>query len=120
MDGESDTDSGSIYFTYKYIFYVMFKKLSIAYPIFTKELDLKMGYLGQSLEAKGSMKRKQCSSSSPTKIERKTIEKNRRDQMKNLYSTLKSLLPNQPSKVFSLLVLFFSFLLGFLSHLYLL
>ncbi|KAL9457779.1 hypothetical protein AB3S75_006765 [Citrus x aurantiifolia] len=57
-----------------------------------------MGYLGQSLEAKGSMKRKQCSSSSPTKIERKTIEKNRRDQMKNLYSTLKSLLPNQPSK----------------------
>ncbi|KAK3184127.1 hypothetical protein Dsin_031413 [Dipteronia sinensis] len=39
----------------------------------------------------------ECSSSS-TKVERKVIEKNRRNQMKNLYSMLSSLLPNQTSQ----------------------
>ncbi|KAI9086789.1 hypothetical protein K1719_031383 [Acacia pycnantha] len=34
----------------------------------------------------------------PTKVERKTIEKNRRNQMKSLYSKLNSLLPNQNPK----------------------
>ncbi|KAK2651131.1 hypothetical protein Ddye_018620 [Dipteronia dyeriana] len=37
-------------------------------------------------------------SSSSTKVERKVIEKNRRNQMKNLYSMLNSLLPNQTSQ----------------------
>ncbi|KAK7324711.1 hypothetical protein VNO77_28497 [Canavalia gladiata] len=36
--------------------------------------------------------------SSSTKIERKIVEKNRRNQMKNLYSTLYSVLPNHNSK----------------------
>ncbi|XP_022140719.1 transcription factor bHLH162-like [Momordica charantia] len=34
-----------------------------------------------------------------TKVERKVMEKNRRNQMKLLYSKLKSLLPDQPSNV---------------------
>jgi hypothetical protein len=39
------------------------------------------------------------SSSSTTKVERRVIEKNRRNQMKILYAHLNSLLPNQNSKV---------------------
>ncbi|KAK9922510.1 hypothetical protein M0R45_030972 [Rubus argutus] len=38
------------------------------------------------------------SSSSTTKVERRVIEKNRRNQMKILYAHLNSLLPNQNSK----------------------
>lgn len=41
----------------------------------------------------------QGSQSTSTKIERRIIEKNRRNQMKVLYSKLNSLLPNQSSKV---------------------
>ncbi|GKU96448.1 hypothetical protein SLEP1_g9681 [Rubroshorea leprosula] len=43
-------------------------------------------------------KEKGKTTSSSTKVERKVIEKNRRDQMKHLYSSLNSLLPHQPSK----------------------
>lgn len=39
------------------------------------------------------------SSSSTTKVERRVIEKNRRNHMKILYAHLNSLLPNQNSKV---------------------
>lgn len=42
------------------------------------------------------MERSPCSSA---KIERKIIEKNRRNHMKNLYSRLNSLLPRHTSKV---------------------
>jgi hypothetical protein len=41
----------------------------------------------------------QGSQSTSTKIERRLIEKNRRNQMKILYSKLNVLLPNQNSKV---------------------
>ncbi|XP_031280293.1 transcription factor bHLH162-like [Pistacia vera] len=54
-----------------------------------------MGYLTQSLAGK-EMERKPSSSS--TKIERKIIEKNRRNYMKNLYNNLNSLLPNRSCK----------------------
>ncbi|TKY48875.1 Transcription factor bHLH36 [Spatholobus suberectus] len=40
----------------------------------------------------------QGSQPSSTKVERKIVEKNRRNQMKNLYSELKSLLPTQNPK----------------------
>ncbi|KAK2424595.1 transcription factor bHLH162 [Trifolium repens] len=40
----------------------------------------------------------QPSSSSSTKVERKIVEKNRRNQMKNLFSKLNSLLPNYSNK----------------------
>ncbi|GLT35184.1 hypothetical protein SLA2020_096570 [Shorea laevis] len=43
-------------------------------------------------------KEKRKATSSSTKVERKVIEKNRRDHMKHLYSLLNSLLPQQPSK----------------------
>ncbi|PSR89764.1 Transcription factor bHLH36 like [Actinidia chinensis var. chinensis] len=39
-----------------------------------------------------------CHSSSPPKIERRLIEKNRRNHMKGLYSKLYSMLPNHSSK----------------------
>lgn len=39
------------------------------------------------------------SHSSVSKAERKIVEKNRRNLMKNLYSKLNSLLPDQSSKV---------------------
>jgi len=44
----------------------------------------------------------QGSQPSPTKVERKIVEKNRRSQMKNLYSELNSLLPTRNPKVCSL------------------
>ena len=59
-----------------------------------------------------------------TKTERKVVERNRRNQMKSLYSSLNSLLPNQNFKVLHLslslnsclLVLFHSSLLSLTSH----
>jgi len=41
----------------------------------------------------------QPSSSNTTKVERRLVEKNRRNQMKILYSKLNSLLPNYNPKV---------------------
>ena len=59
-----------------------------------------------------------------TKTERKVVERNRRNQMKSLYSNLNSLLPNQNFKVLHLslslnsclLVLFHFSLLSLTSH----
>jgi hypothetical protein len=59
-----------------------------------------------------------------TKTERKVVERNRRNQMKSLYSSLNSLLPNQNFKVLHLslslnsclLVLFHSSMLPLTSH----
>ena len=59
-----------------------------------------------------------------TKTERKVVERNRRNQMKSLYSNLNSLLPNQNFKVLHLslslnsclLVLFHSSLPSLTSH----
>ncbi|MBA0620910.1 hypothetical protein Godav_006577 [Gossypium davidsonii] len=54
-----------------------------------------MEYLTHNLGGNKGMKRSRCSSA---KVERKIIEKNRRNHMKNLYSMLNSLLPHQNSK----------------------
>ena len=55
-----------------------------------------MEYLVHDLGVNKGMERSGCSSA---KVERKIIEKNRRNRMKNLYSSLNSLLPHHNSKV---------------------
>ncbi|OMO90052.1 hypothetical protein CCACVL1_07531 [Corchorus capsularis] len=58
-------------------------------------MELQRRYLVHNL---GINKKRESSLCSSGKVERKIIEKNRRNQMKNLYSRLNSLLPHHPSK----------------------
>ncbi|XP_022764106.1 transcription factor bHLH162-like [Durio zibethinus] len=58
-------------------------------------MDLQMEYLVHNLGMNKGMKRSRCSSA---KVERKIIEKNRRNHTKNLFSILNSLLPHHDSK----------------------
>ncbi|XP_022748935.1 transcription factor bHLH162-like [Durio zibethinus] len=58
-------------------------------------MKFQMEYLVHDLGVNKGMKRSRCSSA---KVERKIIEKNRRNHMKNLYSRLNSLLPHHNSK----------------------
>ncbi|XP_068337097.1 transcription factor bHLH162-like [Pyrus communis] len=57
-----------------------------------------MGIFVANLPEKDQMNNNQASQSSSTKIERRVVEKNRRNLMKLLYSNLFSLLPNQNPK----------------------
>ncbi|MBA0630870.1 hypothetical protein Godav_002923 [Gossypium davidsonii] len=56
-------------------------------------MELQMEYL--AVDKQTEKKRARCSSA---KVERKIIEKNRRNHMKNLYASLNSLLPHRNSK----------------------
>ncbi|GMJ06408.1 hypothetical protein like AT4G20970 [Hibiscus trionum] len=58
-------------------------------------MELQMEDLAQNWGSNRGTKRSRCSS---TKVERKIVEKNRRNRMKDLYSMLKSLLPHHNSK----------------------
>ncbi|XWS68651.1 hypothetical protein CRYUN_Cryun04dG0109300 [Craigia yunnanensis] len=58
-------------------------------------METQMEYLVHNLDVNKGMERSRCSSA---KVERKIIEKNRRNHMKNLYSGLNSLLPHHNSK----------------------
>ncbi|KAB2612528.1 transcription factor bHLH36-like [Pyrus ussuriensis x Pyrus communis] len=57
-----------------------------------------MGIFAANLPEKDQMNNNQASQSSSAKIERRVVEKNRRNLMKLLYSNLFSLLPNQNPK----------------------
>jgi hypothetical protein len=70
--------------------------------IFTSAPRLLMGVMVENLG--GTVIMESSSNISSTKTERKIIEKNRRNQMKTLYSKLNSLLPNQNFKVLSLTI----------------
>ncbi|OMO54784.1 hypothetical protein COLO4_36348 [Corchorus olitorius] len=60
-------------------------------------MELQRRYLVHNLGVNNINKKMESSLCSSGKVERKIIEKNRRNQMKNLYSRLNSLLPHHPS-----------------------